>query len=61
MDFQRAKILCFQAMKDTLDADEKRKYVYTREWPESFKTIKLLACLVLSSKQLKDDRTDYLY
>jgi len=35
-------------MKDPLLADEKRKYVYTTGWPESFKTIKLLACLVLS-------------
>lgn len=48
-------------MKDTLDADEKRKYVYNTGWPESFKTIKLLAWLVLSSKKLKDNQTDYLY
>lgn len=32
---------------DTLDADEKRKHVYTTE---SFKTMKILACLVLSKK-----------
>lgn len=60
--FKELRSPCFQEMKDTLDADEKRKYVYNTGWPESFKTIKLLAWLVLSSKKkLKDNQTDYLY